>query len=466
MECLKYGKPDRKYSEKVRQFCMGIDYCSPAAYRYVRKVFHNHLPAPDTIRRWYKSINGGPGITTESLDILKQKAEELAKDGKELLLAMVNDETSIKKSAAWNEYDSTFSGFVSCENTNGKKRMKGNKKKGDHLDIAKDVLVYMVVGDDFKIPVAYFLLNGLEALERAALTQEVIRQVNQTGARVISLTGDGLISNIACLKHLGVNFDEGKTYFKSPTNQNDKIYALLDPPHVLKLYRGCLATHQLYFDDKPICWKYIVELHKMQMDRNINLGNKLSNQHINYKTKAMNVRLAAQTCSRSVTDAIDQLREDNYAQFLNSEETIKFINFVRKTFDICNVKASSMDHMNSEYSEHPIYKRPICESTVEELFTYFQEAKAYFKSIQVDEIYENRKTKIKTIKRKLAIQSSSFTPFLGTVCNLTSIEGLYNDYVRNGPLPALYTFQFSQDHLETWFSCVRRGLGMQIFSLN
>lgn len=442
---------------------MGIDYCSPAAYRYVRKVFHNHLPAPHTMRRWYKSINGEPGITAEALSILKQKAEEMAKEGKQLFLAMTQDETSMKKSGAWNEYDSTFSGFVSCENTNGKKR---TQKKKSHLDIAKDVLVYMVVGENFKLSVAYFLLNGLEALERAALTQEVIRHVNDTGAKVISLTGDGLIANIACLKHLGVNFDEMKTYFKSPTNQNDKIYAFLDPPHVLKLFRGCLANHNLYFDDKPICWNYIVELHKMQMDRNINLGNKLSNQHIDYKTKAMNVRLAAQTMSRSVTDGIDQLREDNYDQFQDSEETTKFIKFVRDTFEICNVKASSVDDMNSEYSKYPVYKRPICGSTVEELFTYFQEAKAYFKSIEIDEIRVNQSTKKTTIKRKLAIKSSSFTPFLGTICNLTSLEGLYNDYVLNGPLQALYTFQFSQDHLETWFSCVRRGLGMQIFSLN
>lgn len=452
-----YGKPEKKYSEKVRQFCMGMDFCSPAAYRYIRKVFNKHLPAPDTIRRWYTSINGEPGITADSLNILKQKAEEMAKDGKELLLAMISDETSIKRSVAWNKHDSTFSGFVSCENINARKR-----KEKDQLDFAKDALVYMVVGDDFKIPVAYFLLNGLEALERAALTQHVIRHVNKTGARVISLTGDGLISNIACLKHLGVNFDEKKTYFKSPTNQNDKIYAILDPPHVIKLFRGCLATHNLYFDDKPISWNYIVELHKLQMERNINLGNKLTNLHINYTTKPMNVRLAAETISRSVADGIDQLREDKYVQFQNSEETIKFIQFVKNSFDICNVKASSKHHMNSEYTDL-VYKRPICESTANDLFTYFHYVKSYFESVQVDEVYKNKKKKSIRITRKLAIQSSSFTPFLGTVCNLTSFEGLYNDYVLNGPLQALHTFQFSQDHLETWFSCVRSGLGMRIY---
>lgn len=444
-----------KYSEKIRQFCMGIEYCSPAAYRYVRKVFHNHLPAPETMRRWYKSINGDPGITTESLNILQQKAEAMAKDGKKLLLALMCDEVAIKKSVEWNESESKFSGFASCEN-----RCKNRNEKEDHLDIAKDVLVYMVVGADFKIPVAYFPLCGLRSLERAALTQDVIRHVNETGARVISLTGDGLISNIAVIKHLGVKFDEDKTYFKSPTNPEDKIYAILDPPHMLKLFRGCLAKHILYSDDKPIRWDYIVELHKMQMKKNINLGNKLSNQHINYGTRPMNVRLAAETMSRSVTYGIDHFREDNYEQFRDSEKTTEFIKNVKNTFDICNVRASQIgntDHMNS------FHKRPICVSTAEDLLEYFHEAIAYFKSIQIDEVYENKKNNIKRYTRKLAIQSKSFTPFFGTVCNLFSFEGLYKDHVLNGQLEALYTFQFSQDHLETWFSCVRRGLGRHKF---
>lgn len=445
---MKYGKDGRKYSEKVRQFCMGIDYCSPAAYRYIRRVFYNHLPRPSTIHCWYKSIDGEPGITTESLTILKLKAQEKANVGKKLLITLMCDEVAIRKSVEWNESELKFSGFVSCEN---------RKKKKDHLDISKDALVFMAVGDNFKIPVAYFLLCGLESLERAALTQHVIQHVNSTGVKVISLTLDGLISNVAVLRHLGVNFDEDKTYFRSPTNPDDKIYAILDPPHMLKLFRGCLATHQLYFNNKQICWNYVAELHKMQMEKNINLGNKLTTHHINYKTRPMNVRLAAETMSRSVVDCIDQLREDNYVQFQDSQETSKFIMYVNNTFDIFNVKASKTDGIDQKNCS---YKKPICESTAEDLLPYFREAKEYFKSVQVDEVTGNRKKQTLKTVRKLAIKSRSFTPFLGVVCNMNSFENLYKDYVLNGPLEALYTFQFSQDHLETWFSCVRRGLGM------
>lgn len=445
---MKYGSPKRKYSETVRQFCMGLDYLSPAAYRYVRRVFNKHLPDPYTLRRWYKSIDVEPGITTVSLNILKEKAEEYKNEGRTLTLALLCDEVSVKKSIEFNEATSKFTGFVSCENRSKSNPNKTDKntKKGNRLDVAKDALVFMCVGEDFKIAVAYFFLNGLEAEERAALTQEVIRNVNETGAKVMSLTADGTITNIACVKLLGVNFKKDQPFFKSPTSPHYNIYFLLDAPHMLKLARGCFGTHKLYYKDKPISWSYVKELHDMQKIRNFNLGNKLTNLHIDYHLKPMNVRLAAEVMSNSTANGIDTLREDKYEKFQNSYETTEFIRHVNNVFDIGNVRANCP---NSGY------KQPICESNSEELFKYFQKAKEYFMSIEIDE--ENSQSK--KVMRKLAIQSRSMTPFLGMVHNLTALQGLFNDYVVSGQFKEIYSFKFSQDHLETWFSCVRRGLG-------
>lgn len=229
---------------------------SPAAYRYVRRVFNKNLPAPETLRRWYRAIDTEPGITTVSLDILRQKAETHKLEGKEMTLALLCDEVSIKKSVEFHEAESKFSGFVSCENkskNNPTKRKAKKAKKINGLDVAKDALVFMCVGEDFKIAVAYFFLCGLEAVDRAALTQEVIRSVNGTGAKTISLTADGTVTNINCVECLGVNFKDDKPFFKSPTSPHYNIYFLLDAPHMLKLARGCFATHQLYYKEKPIC---------------------------------------------------------------------------------------------------------------------------------------------------------------------------------------------------------------------
>lgn len=354
----------------------------------------------------------------------------------------------LKKSVEFHEAESNFTGFVSCENKSKKKTKSKKKKKANHLDVAKDALVFMCVGEDFKIAVAYFFLCGLEAEDRAALTQEVIRNVNETGAKIMSLTADGTITNISCVKSLGVNFKDDKPFFKSPTTPHYNIYFLLDAPHMLKLARGCFATHQLYYKGKKICWSYVRELHNLQKIRNFNLGNKLTNLHIDYHLKPMNVKLAAETMSNSTAHCIDQLREDNYAAFQNSYETTEFMIHVNNVFDICNVRYVDVNNPPTGY------KQPIRESNADELFQYFERAKKYFKSIEIDEV--NGKTK--SVKRKLAINSRSMTPFLGMVHNLTALQGLFNNYV-NGQTEALYSFKFSQDHLETWFSCVRRGVG-------
>lgn len=408
---------------------MAVDYCSPAAYRYISKTFHNHLPNPYTLRRWYRSVNGEPGITTESLKVLAEKAKEYKKQhGRELTLALMCDETSIRKGVEWNASQLSFSGFVSCENTEQNRGKRKKKKRDDGApDVAKDVLVYMAVGDDFKIPIAYFFLSGLDATSRAALTQHVIRSTNETGARVETFTTDGLISNITMFKMLGVNFDSGDTFFKSPTNPSDKIYVFLDPPHVLKLARSCFATHNLFHEGKRISWDFVTELHKMQVQYDFNLGNKLTTRHINYHTRPMNVRITAETVSLSVADCIDQLREDGYPQFQDSYETTRYIRFVNNVFDIGNVKPNEETYSG--------YKQPICASTADNMFKYFKEAKEFFKSLEIDEV--RKRKNVQECTRKLAIRSRSSTPFLGMIINLTSLESLYTGLLSEGLNPEL-----------------------------
>lgn len=153
----------------------------------------------------------------------------------------------------------------------------------------------MAVGEDFKLPIAYFYLTGLNTLGRAAITQSVIKSVNRTGVRVISFTQDGLRANVSMAKELGADFTNDKPYFSSPTNPDDKIYFIWDAPHMIKLFRGCFKKHQLYYKEESMHWVFIENLHEMQKQRNINMGNKLTDKHLNYHVNAMNVRLACET---------------------------------------------------------------------------------------------------------------------------------------------------------------------------
>lgn len=71
----------------------------------------------------------------------------------------------IRKHIQWNAEKCGFDGFCTNSSTN-------NTRKADNSDnnnsIAKDALVFMAVGSNFKIPVAYFLLNGLDGIEARA----------------------------------------------------------------------------------------------------------------------------------------------------------------------------------------------------------------------------------------------------------------------------------------------------------
>lgn len=69
------------------------------------------------------------------------------------------------------------------------------------------------------------------------MTLEFIKQIEATGAIVMSFISDGTKANVATAEVLGANLNEDKSYFFSPTHQGQKIYTIWDPPHMLKLVR-------------------------------------------------------------------------------------------------------------------------------------------------------------------------------------------------------------------------------------
>ena len=60
----------------------------------------------------------------------------------------------------------------------------------DSVDVAKEafVLLLAAVNGHWKIPVAYFLTDGLNSKEKANIISECLIKVHETGVQVISLT--------------------------------------------------------------------------------------------------------------------------------------------------------------------------------------------------------------------------------------------------------------------------------------
>lgn len=425
----------------VRRFCLRVKFHSAAAYRELRKFFDNRLPAIRTMQKWLQCIDASPGITKPALDVIKEKVTLYQSQGKELTICISSDEASIRKHSRWNDKTVSFEGF-SETSTDQSKKKNGKQNDKSKVPLVKDALVFMAVGDDFRITVGYQLLCGMNAVDRAAFTLEVIESVEKTGAKVISLTSDGLAANLAVAKLLGADFKQHKTYFPSPCRLNGKIYVIFDPCHMMKLLRKYLSDQNLWHGEDELKWEYLKILAERQDNENYSLSKKLTGNHINWHDHKMNVKKAVQIFSNENADVLEQLRLDGYDQFVGSEKLVEFLRLGNNIFDV-------MNHGEGKKSDEN-FKQPLSSSTYEKFLDLFKLFKQF-----VSELTMEVKRK-KTIKR---VRASTQMGFAGLLINIESTIGIYEDYVKNCPPGVFYTFKYSQDHLETWFSLMRSGLG-------
>ena len=124
------------------------------------------------------------------------------------------------------------------------------------------------------------------------------------------------------------------------TGYEHKLFFTPDPPHMLKLAHNALCELGVFIDGegKLVQWNFIQKLHEQQTLQGLKFANKLSSNHINIRRHKMNVRLAAQTFSSSVADAIQFLMESGHPEFKNAEATIFFIRTIDRLFDLLNAK--------------------------------------------------------------------------------------------------------------------------------
>lgn len=423
------------YNEEVRTFGLTLHYYSPKAYNYVRSKFNNNLPSISAMRSWYSSINSSPGFTTEAFECLRNKAELLKSEGKELYCNLVFDEVAIRQHIQWNASRKKFDGFVDVGRLTS---------EGEVIPVAKEALVYLVSGitEDFKIPVGYFLIAGLKTEEKVALTHQALVRLSEIGVQIVSMTFDGLPTNISMCKYLGADFENGKAYIYDPVKPEHKIYVLLDAAHLLKCARGCVATRNIVDGEgRIIKWKYFEAIYESQKSLPYNLGNKLTKTHMQWAKKKMSVKIAGETLNHCVADSMEFLKGE-CEEFTDADGTINFIRVVKDVFDI----------MNSTNSKKATgFKRPISKSTYCEFFERFDEATLYFKQLRIEG------------DQKFITETKSHTPFTGFISNMANFKNIYKDYVETDKMNELITHRFSQDLLESFFSCVR---GMNGFNDN
>ena len=418
------------YSSELRSFALTLHFYSPHAYRYVRKMFDTCLPHPRTIERWYQSIDGSPGFTAEAFTALRARAAVSADKGRKLACALIMDEMAIRQQVEWD--GNKYHGYIDV----------GSELDDDCLPMAKEAFVFMVVGinDSFKLPVGYFLIDGLGSIERANLVNQCLTRLHGSGVDVASLTFDGAASNLAMIKNLGCNLDFSSPFFKTsfphPVSK-ESVFVFLDPCHMMKLVRNTLGDKKSMVDGniKFVKWEYFEKLHALQEQEGLHLGNKLRTAHMAYYRKKMNVRLAAQTLSSSVATSLQFCLEENIPQFAGCEPTIKFIQIFDALFDVLtsrNLKAFG-------------YKKPLQESNKLQIHAILSEARSYICSLK------------ESPNGKPILESNRKTGFLGFIICIDSLLSLYDKLVSSSQfgMKFLCSFKVSQDHIELFFGKIR-----------
>lgn len=399
----------------------------------MRAFFNHKLPTIRTLQGWLACIDASPGITLVALDAITEKAAAYKSQGEQLLLCLSYDEMSIRQQVQFNKSKMSFQGL--SEDTNSTNNM--NK-----VPIVKDALVFMAVGTDFRITVAYQLLRGMTAIDRAVFAREVIRRVDLTGAKVISFTGDGLHANLAVAKLLGANFDDNKPYFQRPSNPKENIYIIFDPPHMIKLLRKYLSEQNLQHGEHKMEWELLKKLAAKQGSENFSLTNKPTQNHILWKDHKMNVKKAVQIFSNENADALQQLCEDLYDDFIGCGKFTEFLRLTNNIFDIMNFgECKKTDHH---------FKQPLCPSTIGKFRELFDSFKRFVFGMTIE---------IKRKKNVSRVPVVTQMGFVGLLINIESTIGIYEDYVKQTKSCVFYTFQYGQDNLETYFSLIRASLG-------
>ena len=196
----------------------------------------------------------------------------------------------------------------------------------------------------WKVPCAYFLIDGLSGKERANLVEICIKRLHDSGVRVVSLTCDGPSCHFKMLKKLGASLDVTglETSFPHPSDKTTRVFVFLDACHMLKLVRNTLGDFGMLIDGDGnwVMWKYIVKLQELQDKEGLRLANKLRLSHVNWRQQKMKVKLAAQAISSSVADAIEYCDKVlKLSNFSGSEGTVKFLRVFDRLFDTLNSRS-------------------------------------------------------------------------------------------------------------------------------
>jgi hypothetical protein len=226
------------------------------------------------------------------------------------------------------------------------------------------MLTFLVHGINvnLSIPVAFLLINGVDAKFRRNMILEMICVLAEHLIRIRSVTCDGLYSNQSAAKLLSLNFEGLKSGLHGPDEcsfpdpaykgkdpkEAPRITMNIDTAHCLKNHRnnfGDTKTTPMFlpgkFGDVPISFSYVEKISEMQLKGRLRLKNNITPKVIDYRKNEMSVAIACRLLSRSTAKTLEyHHKQDPQGFFKDVGPTIEYISVLDETFDLLNSRST------------------------------------------------------------------------------------------------------------------------------
>lgn len=300
------------------------------------------------------------------------------------------------------------------------------------------------INGHWRLPLAYCLTDGTNAELQETLLRSVICKLWDCGCLAISVTMDGLAANQKTFKNLGACLDPGKLVSIFPHPHPDccelKVAAIFDACHMMKLARNCLNEYQILTipGTGKVKWQHIQLLHNKQVSEGLNLANKLSKSHLEFKTQKMKVKLAVQVISASCAKAMEFLRKSNVKEFQDSLATELFLLRLDRLFDYLNCRS-------------PIgkgFKSPTNVNNAVMRIAFLRETKDFLLTMQ-----DSTGVPVVQTRRRMFVIGLCIT--IDSIIYLIE-KLLLGDGLNGVKMRFLLSYKQSQDHIEIVFGTIRR----------
>lgn len=383
--------------------------------------------------RWLSNFDAAPGFTEQSFITIKNHLNS-PQANQYRLSALTLDEMEIKKQLEIDRGTGKITGYVD---------IGLGALDDDNQPQATKVLMLIGVGINghWKLPLGYWLTDGSTGELQQSIITNALRRLHEVGNVAVSVTADGHPCNIKCFENLGASLKPNsiRSYFLHPCDANIKVAVFLDACHMIKLIRNLLFEYKMINIPSRgfVKWKHITDLQNLQVVEGLTLANRLSESHVHYTTQKMKVKLAVQLLSASVAKALQFLRLQKYALFLETEPTEYFLSVIDRLFDILNSRSPMASG----------YKKPISVKNSAGICKFLTDTKCFLLSLE-----DSKGVKLILTKRRTCI--------IGLVGDIDSVLLMYNQLIlqecNHIQLSYLLTYKCSQDHVELIFGLIRR----------